>query len=95
MSELLAIANDVHSIEYAKQRRREIGRGRRPATGPVGLIACIIATAATDFFGPNPTHKVDALRYFGSDLYQHHLSLLDLPYRWLPKGISLPEMEII
>ena len=58
----------------------------RKVNGADGLVLAIIATATKDVYGL--AYRDDALRYFQSDLYRHHLGLLGLPLDWLPDGIG-------
>ena len=75
----------------ATQSRKTRFPHLRKLSGPGGLILAVIAQAMKDAIDPAAhcrLHREDAMQYFASDIYKHHLSLLDLPRDWLPSGIT-------
>jgi Ni,Fe-hydrogenase III component G len=59
--------------------------------GERALIAAVIARAVRDATGTNAEHKVDARRYFLSDVYDMHLSALGISRDALPVALISKE----
>ena len=78
----MMLATEPRTIRHAAYLRK--------LAGPEGLILAIINMAAKDAIDPaTPARfKLDALDYFCSSAYKHHLGVLGLPGDWLPAGIS-------
>jgi hypothetical protein len=77
-------------LQTVKQRTIRFPHLRK-LQGPHGLILAIIAMAMKDAIDPAAhcrPHRSDALAYFESDWYRHHLAALGLPGDWLPDGIE-------
>ena len=51
------------------------------------FLQAIISVAVADFFMGDRGQQADAVRYFQSDQYYRHLTMLGLPKSWLPAGI--------
>ena len=62
---------------------------RRNLNGARGLIAAVIAQAVNDWRSGTRKRRKNARRYFGGPVYKYHLSLLDLPRDWLPRGVKI------
>jgi len=58
----------------------------RKLNGAEGLVLAIICQGMKDVYGL--AYRDDALEYFESDAYLHHLTWLGLPLDWLPDGIE-------
>lgn len=56
--------------------------------GERGLLAAVIAQAVKDLGSTDEETRRDAYRYLTSDLYKHHLELLDLQPDLLPAGVE-------
>lgn len=57
--------------------------------GSRGLVTAIIAQAVNDWRSGKKKQRKNARKYFASQVYRYHLSLLDLPKDWLPVGVEL------
>lgn len=58
-------------------------------TGSQGLLLSVIWRATVDAAGMDgQAWQADALSYFESDLYKHHLQLLGLPVTWRPAALE-------
>jgi len=60
---------------------------RRGLNGPYGLLVGIMGQAYYDALLEAGEEKSDALAYFRSQLYRHHLELLDLPPHLIPPAL--------
>lgn len=70
------------------QKTVNFTRARHKLSGPEGLIVAVIATATQDYCRGVEPHKRDALLFFGSRTYEHYLTWLGLPNRWLPESVE-------
>ena len=64
-----------------------MGHPRQQLNGPEGLLVAIIDQAVRDLKSGGPAAK-SARLYFNSNLYQHHLQLLNLPADLQPEFIT-------
>lgn len=67
------------------RRGRHVGPQRQGLLrGEEGLVTAIIHQALVDAIDGRP----DAIAYFDSWWYRHHLSILGLPEDWLPDALE-------
>ena len=76
----------AQAISYAR---------RGNMSGAAALVAAIIGQAAIDAQGDDTALKHDALAYFRSPVYQHHLTSLGLAEGMLPRGMETAVIETL
>ena len=66
------------------KRRYAIKRGNDGLNGERGLLCAVLVQALNDYHAGTPAERQDARRYFASDVYRTHLTLLDLAPDLMP-----------